>query len=307
MPGRYFDEWKVGDSVAHAITRTVTETDNLLISTLTHNPQPLHIDYEAAAKTEFGKPLVNSVFTFSLMIGVSVDDTTLGTLVANLGYDKLVFPEAGVRRRYAALAKASASRFARASRGPMPGSSPGRTAASTSAASWCASARAPRYSEEAGNEPSRAAGCSSPPTARGRSPRRSTARPTRSSSTSRTASRPRRRWPPATSSRSFRQRSGGPQWWVRDQSDRQRACIKDDLDLIAKRRHPRHRPAQGRERRRHRPARTPHRQHPDPRHRHRNRGEPVRTAVLPRPQVAARGDELGRGGPVGGARRVVQI
>ena len=93
MPGRFFDEWKVGDRVEHSISRTVTETDNLLISTLTHTPQPLHIDHEAAAKTEFGKPLVNSVFTFGLMIGVSVNDTTLGTLVANLGYDKLVFPK----------------------------------------------------------------------------------------------------------------------------------------------------------------------------------------------------------------------
>ncbi len=92
MAGRFFDEWRVGDHVAHAITRTVTETDNILITTLTHNPQPLHLDYEAAAKTEFGKPLVNSCFTFSLLVGVSVHDTTLGTLVANLGYDKLKFP-----------------------------------------------------------------------------------------------------------------------------------------------------------------------------------------------------------------------
>jgi acyl dehydratase len=92
MVGRYFEEWQVGDAVSHAITRTVTETDNVLITTLTHNPQPLHLDTEAAAKTEFGKPLVNSCFTFSLMVGVSVHDTTLGTLVANLGYDKLVFP-----------------------------------------------------------------------------------------------------------------------------------------------------------------------------------------------------------------------
>ena len=92
MPGRYFDEWKVGDRVAHSVTRTVTETDNVLISTLTHNPQPMHLDHEAAAASEFGKPLVNSVFTFGLMIGVSVADTTLGTLVANLGYDQLRFP-----------------------------------------------------------------------------------------------------------------------------------------------------------------------------------------------------------------------
>ena len=93
MPGRYFDEWQVGDRVAHAVTRTVTETDNLLISALTHHPQPMHLDHEVAAASEFGKPLVNSIFTFGLMIGVSVSDTTLGTLVANLGYDKLVFPK----------------------------------------------------------------------------------------------------------------------------------------------------------------------------------------------------------------------
>jgi acyl dehydratase len=92
MPGRYFDEWLVGDTVAHGVTRTVTETDNVLISALTHNPQPLHLDHQAAAATEFGKPLVNSIYTFGLMVGVSVADTTLGTLVANLGYDKLVFP-----------------------------------------------------------------------------------------------------------------------------------------------------------------------------------------------------------------------
>lgn len=92
MAGRYFDEWKVGDRIAHAIRRTVTETDNLLITTLTHNPQPLHLDYEAAASTEFGKPLVNSCFTFSLLVGISVADTTLGTLVANLGYEKIAFP-----------------------------------------------------------------------------------------------------------------------------------------------------------------------------------------------------------------------
>ena len=92
MPGRYFDEWQVGDTVAHAVRRTVTETDNVLITTLTHNPQPLHLDHDAAARSEFGRPLVNSIFTFGLMIGVSVEDTTLGTLVANLGYDAVKFP-----------------------------------------------------------------------------------------------------------------------------------------------------------------------------------------------------------------------
>ena len=92
MPGRYFEQWQVGERIVHDIRRTVTETDNVLISTLTHNPQPLHLDHEAAAASEFGKPLVNSIFTFGLMIGVSVSDTTLGTLVANLGYTDTTFP-----------------------------------------------------------------------------------------------------------------------------------------------------------------------------------------------------------------------
>lgn len=92
MAGRYFEDWQVGDHVAHALSRTVTETDNVLISTLTHNPQPMHLDHDHASQSEFGMPLVNSVFTFGLMIGVSVADTTMGTLVANLGYDALKFP-----------------------------------------------------------------------------------------------------------------------------------------------------------------------------------------------------------------------
>lgn len=92
MTGRYFDEWRVGDRIEHPIRRTVTETDNLLFSTMTHNPQPLHIDAEAARASEFGQILVNGTFTFSLMVGLSVGETTLGTLVANLGYDRLVMP-----------------------------------------------------------------------------------------------------------------------------------------------------------------------------------------------------------------------
>ncbi len=91
--GRFFDAWSIGDRIDHAIRRTVTETDNLLFSTMTHNPQPLHIDAEAAKASEFGQILVNGTFTFALMIGLSVGDTTLGTLVANLGYDKLVMPK----------------------------------------------------------------------------------------------------------------------------------------------------------------------------------------------------------------------
>ncbi|WP_311270885.1 MaoC family dehydratase [Sphingobium sp. WCS2017Hpa-17] len=93
MSGRHYDEWQVGDRIEHPIRRTVTETDNLLFSTMTHNPQPLHIDAEAARASEFGQILVNGTFTFSLMIGLSVGETTLGTLVANLGYDKLVMPK----------------------------------------------------------------------------------------------------------------------------------------------------------------------------------------------------------------------
>jgi acyl dehydratase len=93
MAGRYFDEWQVGDRVGHPITRTVTETDNLLFSTMTHNPQPLHLDAEAAKASEFGQILVNSCFTFSLVVGVSVAETTLGTLIANLGFDDVKFPK----------------------------------------------------------------------------------------------------------------------------------------------------------------------------------------------------------------------
>jgi acyl dehydratase len=93
MPGKYYDEWRLGDRIVHDLRRTVTETDNLLISTLTHNPQPLHLDAEYAGATEFGRIVVNGTFTFALMVGISVGDTTLGTLVANLGYDKVVMPK----------------------------------------------------------------------------------------------------------------------------------------------------------------------------------------------------------------------
>jgi acyl dehydratase len=92
LAGRTFDQWSIGDRLEHEIRRTVTETDNLLFSTMTHNPQPLHLDVEAAKASEFGQILVNGTFTFSLMVGLSVGDTTLGTLVANLGYDKLIMP-----------------------------------------------------------------------------------------------------------------------------------------------------------------------------------------------------------------------
>lgn len=93
MSGLHFEEFRVGQRFEHAITRTVTETDNLLITTLTHNPQPLHLDAEFCKGTEFGRILVNSIYTFGLMLGVSVGDTTLGTTVANLGMEEVRFPK----------------------------------------------------------------------------------------------------------------------------------------------------------------------------------------------------------------------
>jgi acyl dehydratase len=92
MAGRWFEEWEVGARLAHLPHRTVTETDNLLFTTMTHNVQPLHLDAETARASEFGRILVNGTFSFALMIGLSVADTTLGTLVANLGYDELRMP-----------------------------------------------------------------------------------------------------------------------------------------------------------------------------------------------------------------------
>ena len=91
MGGLYFEEFEVGRIFEHAIGRTVTEMDNTLFSCLTLNPQPLHIDHQFAASSEWGKPLVNSLFTLGLMIGISVSDTTLGTTIANLGMTEVKF------------------------------------------------------------------------------------------------------------------------------------------------------------------------------------------------------------------------
>ncbi len=92
MSVRYFEDWTVGETIRHALRRSVTETDNLLITTLTHNTQPLHLDASAAAASEFGRILVNGIFTFGLMVGISVADTTAGSLIANLGYDAVRMP-----------------------------------------------------------------------------------------------------------------------------------------------------------------------------------------------------------------------
>jgi acyl dehydratase len=94
MRGLYYEELEVGMKFEHALTRTVTEMDNILFSALTHNPQPLHLDrHFSEANSEFKQPLVNSIFTLGLVIGVSVGDTTLGTTVGNLGMTEVRFPK----------------------------------------------------------------------------------------------------------------------------------------------------------------------------------------------------------------------
>lgn len=94
MAGLYFDDLTVGQVFRHALRRTVTEMDNVLFSSMTHNPARLHLDEEyCRTETEFGQRLVNSAFTLGLMVGISVGDTTLGTAVANLGWDEVRFPK----------------------------------------------------------------------------------------------------------------------------------------------------------------------------------------------------------------------
>ncbi|GLR67625.1 MaoC family dehydratase [Acidocella aquatica] len=92
MAGLWFDELTVGQVFHHPIRRTVTETDNVLFTAMTHNPALLHLDEEYMKGTPFGQRLVNSAFTLGLMVGISVGDTTLGTAVANLGWDEVRFP-----------------------------------------------------------------------------------------------------------------------------------------------------------------------------------------------------------------------
>lgn len=93
MAGVWFDELSVGQTFEHPIRRTVTETDNVLFTAMTHNPALLHLDEEYMKGTEFGQRVVNSAFTLGLMVGISVGDTTLGTAVANLGWDEVRFPK----------------------------------------------------------------------------------------------------------------------------------------------------------------------------------------------------------------------
>lgn len=93
MAGLYYEEFSVGRVFEHEWTRTVTEMDNVLFSSLTMNVQPLHLDEEFASRTEFGQRIVNSLFTLGLMIGITVNDTTLGTTIANLGMTDVRFPK----------------------------------------------------------------------------------------------------------------------------------------------------------------------------------------------------------------------
>jgi len=92
MAGLFFDQFHVGQHFVHEVRRTVTEMDNMFFSTLTMNPAPIHIDHEYAKTTEFGRPLVNSLFTLGLVVGLSVIDTTFGTTVGNLGFEDTKFP-----------------------------------------------------------------------------------------------------------------------------------------------------------------------------------------------------------------------
>jgi acyl dehydratase len=92
VSGRWFEDLPPGTVVQHAVRRTVTETDNVLFTTMTMNPAAMHLDFEYAAKSEFGKPLVNSMFTIALVVGISVTELTLGTIVAQLGLSDVRFP-----------------------------------------------------------------------------------------------------------------------------------------------------------------------------------------------------------------------
>jgi acyl dehydratase len=92
MSGLWFEDLTEGLVVEHAVRRTVTETDNVLFTTMTMNPAPLHLDHQYAEGTEFGRPLVNSMFTLALVVGLSVPELTLGTIVAQLGLDEVTFP-----------------------------------------------------------------------------------------------------------------------------------------------------------------------------------------------------------------------
>lgn len=92
MPGKYFEDLEIGMTFKHDLGRTLTDFDNILFSTLTLNTQPLHINADFAAKTEFGRPIINGLLTLALAVGITVNDLTAGTIVANLGYETIKHP-----------------------------------------------------------------------------------------------------------------------------------------------------------------------------------------------------------------------
>jgi acyl dehydratase len=93
MAGRWYEQFVDGEVIVHDTRRTVTETDNVLFTTLSMNPAAIHLDHDYSSRTEFGKPLMNSVFTLGLVIGLTVGDTTLGTTVGNLGFEEVKYPK----------------------------------------------------------------------------------------------------------------------------------------------------------------------------------------------------------------------
>lgn len=93
MAGRWFEQFVDGDVIVHDTRRTVTETDNVIFTTLSMNPAAIHLDHDYSSRTEFGKPLMNSVFTLGLVVGLTIADTTLGTTVGNLGFEEVKFPK----------------------------------------------------------------------------------------------------------------------------------------------------------------------------------------------------------------------
>jgi len=93
MTGKYFEELNIGMRIHHSLGRTITETDNVLFNSLTMNTQPLHLNADFASKTQFGRPIVNGLLTMAIMVGITVSDLTEGTIVANLGYEKVNHPK----------------------------------------------------------------------------------------------------------------------------------------------------------------------------------------------------------------------
>ena len=142
--GLYFEAFSVGQVFHHRLTRTVTQMDNMLFSNMTLNPQPLHIDaHFCATETEWGRPLMNSLFTLGLMIGISVNDTTVGTTIANLGMTDVAFP-APLFEGDTVRAETEVMERAPRSRAPTPGWSSSGTARSSRTGRWSPSAAAPR-------------------------------------------------------------------------------------------------------------------------------------------------------------------